>query len=202
MDVLLNGLKRHVGAMLDAVPQARWGVVASVDNTRPAVKVLFQPEGVQSGWLPVLQGGAGNSWTVLAPISPGSLAFCVPEAGARGGDYVVTGFAHNDGSTIPAASATNGTGGTQNTAAQAWTADEMLIVHKSGSVLRMCANGDIYLRPASGTLKIDGNLTANGDVSDRHGSLDRLRGNYDAHTHPGIVPGISNTGTTSAPDPE
>ncbi len=49
----------------------------------------------------------------------------------------------------------------------------------------------------NGNVAINGNLTATGDVSDGHGSLDRLRGHYDAHEH-------TNNGASppTVPDPE
>ncbi len=47
----------------------------------------------------------------------------------------------------------------------------------------------------NGNVTITGNLTTTGDVADSHGTLDRLRGHYNGHTHPG-------GGTTSEPDPE
>ncbi len=200
-DRMMNALKRHIGAAIDDIPQPRWGVVQSVDPNRPAVKVLFQPEGVLSGWLPVAQPSAASGVTVLPPIMPGALAFCVPEAGARGADYVVTGFAHSDAAPPPAIPYQNGTGGTPSTNTSSWQASEWVIV-ANGSTVRLRPNGNIFLQPASGLVQIDGSLACNGDVSDRHGSLDRLRGNYDAHTHGGVVPGGSSTGTTSNPDPE
>lgn len=47
----------------------------------------------------------------------------------------------------------------------------------------------------NGNVTVDGNLTTTGNLADSHGTLDRLRGHYNGHTHPG-------GGTTSEPDPE
>jgi phage baseplate assembly protein V len=47
----------------------------------------------------------------------------------------------------------------------------------------------------NGNVTVDGNLTASGNIADSHGTLDRLRGHYDGHTHP-------SGGTTSEPDAE
>ena len=38
----------------------------------------------------------------------------------------------------------------------------------------------------TGNVKVTGSLTTTGDLSDSHGSLNRLRGNYDAHGHPSL----------------
>ena len=52
---------------------------------------------------------------------------------------------------------------------------ELLLVHASGASLRMGNDG---------TVRVTGDLIVDGEVSDRHGSLDRLRRLYDRHSHP------------------
>ena len=202
MDAMLAALKRHVGAMLDAIPQPRWGLVQSVDPSRPAVKVLLQPEGVLSGWIPVAQSSAGAGLTVLSPIVPGVQAFLVPESGARGADYVATGFSHSDTAQPPKVPNTNGSGGIPNASPVAWNASEYLVV-ANGSVMRLCANGDIYLHPGSGTVNIDGKLNVNGNVAitgtvTATGNITGfLGGNYVDlfHTHGGVISGGDQTST-------
>ena len=49
----------------------------------------------------------------------------------------------------------------------------------------------------NGDVTVNGSLTATGDVSDSHGSLNRLRGNYNLHTNPD-----NGAATPSTPDPE
>lgn len=164
MDRFINAVKDYVARMIAQLPMSRWGTVLSVDPTRPAVKVLLQPEGIVTGWLPVKLPAAGSGWTMLAPIQGGAMAFVEPDCGSHD-DRVVTGFAHNDGALPPSAANANGTGGTPSTATAPWTPDEFLLVHPGGSVFRLCANGDIYVRPASGACNIDGGLNVNGSVT-------------------------------------
>ncbi len=198
IDRLINGIKSHAAAGDARQGVNRWGVVTSVDPTRPAVKVTIQPEGVQSGWLPVAQSGAGASMTAVVIPDVGMNALLVPDLG-DGGHYIVVGFAHSDVSVIPVVPA--GLPGTLNgspsTAQTPWQAGEAGFVHKSGSVLRMCSDGTVYVR---GPLHVDGPFMANGDVSDRHGSLDRLRGAFNGHTHGD--PQGGQTAGPSNPDPE
>ena len=78
-------------------------------------------------------------------------------------------------------------------AAPAAPVGELWLVHQSGSFVKLTNDG---------TVRVNGDLHVNGDVYDRHGSLDRLRGNYDAHTHGGVISGGSNTAATSNPDSE
>jgi len=54
MDRFLNVLKAHASALDRAQGQPRFALVASVDPARYAARVTLQPEGVLTGWLPIL----------------------------------------------------------------------------------------------------------------------------------------------------
>jgi hypothetical protein len=56
------------------------------------------------------------------------------------------------------------------------------LVHASGTALKLLNDG---------TVRITGDLHVSGNVYDHHGSLDGLRGHYNAHTHP--APGALTT---------
>ena len=209
MDQWLAAIKRHTGAQDAQAPGFRWMTVTSVDPTRPAVKGILQPEGVPSGWFPVAQAAAGAGVTMLGPIAAGTQALLAPELGTPGHDYVVVGFAHSDAVQMPPAGNAPGSLGVPSAATAPWAASECLIV-ANGSVFRLCANGDIYLRPGSGKNGIDGDLTVNGtlnvqqtgtivgnltvdanitaigDISDLNGvdgTVGAIRTTYNGHTH-------------------
>ena len=61
---------------------------------------------------------------------------------------------------------------------------EMWLVHKSGSSLKLCADG---------TIQIAGDLKVNGNVYDSHGSMASLRGHYDSHTHIDFRSAVTST---------
>jgi len=149
--------------------------VVSVDPMRHAARVSLQPEGVISGWLPVLSPWVGAGWGLAASPMPGQQVLVLPQDG-EGEHGVIVGGAWSDASATPGA-----------------PVGELWLVHQSGSFIKLVGNG---------TVQVNGDLHVNGDVYDRHGSLDRLRGNYDAHTHGGVNPGGGSTATTSNPDPE
>ena len=200
MDRLINAMKSQAASVAGRIAVNRWGVVTSVDPTGPFVKVTIQPDGVQSGWLPVAQSGAGGGMTAVVIPDVGMHALLVPDMGDAG-HYIVVGFGHNDTVPIPVVpAALPGTlSGTPSAAQTPWQAGEAGFVHKSGATFRMTAAGTIYVR---GNVFIDGSLVCNGDSSDRHGSLDRLRGAYDGHAHTGVQPGGGTTGGTTIIDPE
>ena len=175
MQRFLNSLKAQAGAQDLAAGRPRFGTVVSVDPKRHAAKVSLQPEGVVTGWLPVLSPWVGAGWGMCVPPMPGQQVLVLPQDG-EGEHGVIVGGAWSDASATPGA-----------------PVGELWLVHHSGSFIKLVGNG---------TVQVNGDLHVNGDVYDRHGSLDRLRGNYDAHTHGGVNLGGGSTATTSNPDPE
>lgn len=163
MDRFLNVLKAHAAALDRAQGQPRFGLVASVDPARYAVRVTLQPEAVLTGWLPVLSQWVGAGWGIAALPAPGDQVLVLPQDGeAEHG--VVVGAAFSDRALPPAA-----------------PSGELWLVHKSGAALHLANDGTVRV---IGDLHVQGSVLASGDVSDGAGSLARLRGNYDAHTHP------------------
>ena len=163
MDRFLNIVKAHAAALDRAQGQPRFGLVSSVDPQRYAVRVSLQPEGVLTGWLPVLSQWVGAGWGVVCLPAAGDQVLVLPQDGeAEHG--VVVGGSYSDRALPPAA-----------------PAGELWLVHRSGANLRLANDGTVRVH---GDLHVEGSVFASGDVSDSHGSLARLRGIYDAHTHP------------------
>jgi phage baseplate assembly protein gpV len=194
----MKGLAGHAQALQGV---NRWGIVTSTrqSDTGYDVKVQMMPGSILTGWLPVLSHAVGPGWGIVAPPEPGMQAFLGPDYG-NGEHNVVLGLAYSLQNMPPVPDSNFG-----QAAGVPVQSGEMALVSKAGAVIRLCADGSIHIK---GPVRIDGNLTvqgnivaqangsgAGGDVSDRHGSLDRLRGHYDAHIH-------GSSPTTSQPDPE
>ena len=166
MDRFLNALKAHAASLDRSLGQPRFGVVTSVDPTRYAARVSLQPEGTLTGWLPVLSAWTGAGWGAVCLPAAGAQVLVVPQEGdAEHG--VIVGASYSDVARPPAA-----------------PAGELWLVHSSGAALHLCNDG---------TVRIAGDLHVTGDVYDQQGSLARLRGHYDTHTHASL---------SSAPDPQ
>ena len=160
MDRLLNALKAQAASLDRSLGQPRFGVVASVDPARYAARVSLQPEGVLTGWLPVLSAWTGAGWGAVCLPAPGDQVLVVPQEGdAEHG--VIVGASYSDAARAPAA-----------------PAGELWLVHRSGAALQLCNDGTVH---------IAGDLHVAGDVYDKQGSLARLRGHYDTHTHPSLA---------------
>lgn len=155
-DHLINALKAHAFSLDNTTGQVKFGTVTSVNYQSATARVSIQPDGVLSGWLPVISQWAGNGWGMVCPPSPGDQVLLVPQQGdiEQG---VIIGRAFSNRQTPPAAP-----GG------------EFWLVHQTGSFVKLCNDG---------TIRINGDLHVQGDVYDRQGTLSVLRQAYDAHTH-------------------
>lgn len=171
MDRLLNAFKAHSGAQDAAVGQPRFAKVTSVDPKLGTVRVQLQPEGVLTGWLPVLSQWVGTGWGLSCPPSPGDQVLVIPQEGdAENG--IVVGRAWSQDASVPET-----------------PVGELWLTHKSGSYLRLLNDG---------TVSVKGDLHVSGNIYDQHGSLDQLRGHYNQHKH--SVPQGGTTSTPSPQD--
>ncbi len=170
MERLLNIIKQHAGALDQGGSQPRFGTVTSVDPATATAKVTLQPEGVLTGWLPVLSPWVGAGWGLHCPPSPGDQVLVVAQEGDAEHGLIV-GRAFSNTQTPPAASA-----------------GEFWLMHKSGSFIKLQNDG---------TIQFQGDLHVAGDVYDRQGSLSRLRSHYDGHTHVDSRGGTTSTANQS-----
>jgi uncharacterized protein involved in type VI secretion and phage assembly len=171
MERFLNIIKQHAGALDQGVSQPRFGTVTSVDPATATAKITLQPEGVLTGWLPVLSPWIGAGWGLYCPPSPGDQVLVVAQEGDAEHGLII-GRAFSNTQAPPAASV-----------------GEFWLMHKSGSFIKLQNDG---------TIQMQGDLHVAGDVYDRQGSLSGLRRHYDSHTHVDSRGGT--TSTTSQTD--
>lgn len=157
VDRVLNAMKRHAAAQDAQIGQPRFGVVTSVDPQAGTARVKIQPDGVLTGWLPVLSPWVGAGWGMSCPPSPGDQVLVVPQEGDAEHGAVV---ARSWSAAAPPPPTPSG---------------ELWLTHRSGSFLRLLNDG---------TVSVKGDLHVQGQVFDRHGSLDGLRQHYNQHKHP------------------
>lgn len=160
MDRLLNVMKGQAASLDRSQGQPRFAVVTSVDPSAYAVRVVLQPEGVLTGWLPILSPWVGAGWGFVALPSPGDQVLVVPQEGdAEHGVVIACSYSakNRPPSALPG---------------------ELRIVHASGSSLTFANDG---------TVRLEGDLQVTGDIVDSHGSLSQLRRHYNQHIHPGAA---------------
>jgi hypothetical protein len=79
----------------------RHGLVTSYDSKNYLCKVTFQPEGQESGWLPIETGHIGEGYGIAIGLQPGSGSGQQPQGGGGGqsqasGDQVVVRYQEGD----------------------------------------------------------------------------------------------------------
>jgi hypothetical protein len=150
-----------------SLAQPRLGVIASSNSQTAMARVLLQPEGVLTGWLPVLTQWVGSGWGLSCPPSPGDQVLIIPQEGDLQHGLIVGRLFSNQ--------------------VRPPTVDvgEISLTHQSGCSIRLLN---------SGIIAIQGDLHVTGNVFDSHGSLAKLRSDYNAHIHQ-----IENGEDTSIP---
>ncbi len=157
MENFLNAFKAHSANQDQSTGTARFGVVTSLDPGTATARVTLQPEGVLTGWLPLLTPWVGNGWGLVCPPVIGTQVLVIPHEGdAEQG--VIVGATWSTQTMPPAA-----------------PSGEIWLVHQSGSSLKLQNDG---------TVRVNGDLHVAGNVYDMHGSMSSLRGHYNAHSHP------------------
>lgn len=170
-DRLSNAIRSHAAAVDFDNSQNRIAIVASVDPARAIARVTIQPDGILTGWLPVLSSWTGSGWGWVSLPQPGDQVLVTPvEGDIEHG--VILGGCYSTSERPPGAAL-----------GEAW------LVHRSGSFLKLSNDGSIY---------IGGDLRVTGEVFDRHGSLSHLRTTYNAHTH--SVGANATTGPANSQD--
>ena len=173
MDDFLNRVKAHAAAMGQGQGQPRLGIVSSVDAATYTARVLLQPEGVLSGWLPILSPWIGAGWGMACPPGIGDQVMVLPQEGEAEHGVII-------GRLWSQTQVTPGT-----------PVGELWLVHGSGSFLKLHQDGTVEGNAArwnlTGDLHVTGQVVASGDVLAGSISLQN-------HVHGGVMSGSGATG--------
>lgn len=151
-----------------ALAQPRFGVISSVDPNTYTARVALQPEGVLSGWLPVMTNWSGPGWGMACPPSPGQQVVVIAQEGhAEHG--IIIGTTFSQAMQPPAA-----------------PSGEFWLLHASGSTLKFTNQGSVIIQSQgltldanvsiSGNVTISGNLSVTGSIDDSTGQVGILGG--------------------------
>ncbi len=171
MDEFFDKLNLKSARAGPTLAQPRMGIVASSDANTATAKVLLQPEGVLTGWLPVLTQWSGSGWGMSCPPSPGDQVLVIPQEGDAQHGLIVGRLFSN---LVRPPIADPG---------------EITLTHQSGCSIRLLN---------SGIVTIQGDLHVSGDVYDGHGPLSKLRNDYNIHIHQ--ISNGQNTSTPTPQD--
>ncbi len=189
---LAEAMKRQGAAPFNAFSFPRHAKVSSYNPKTYAVKVMLQPENVESNWMPLGTEAVGSSWGIAVGPQIGDMVVVVfPE-----GDF-------NSGVVMARLYSTQQLPPVVNSG-------EMVIQHSSGSFLKFNADGSITLNGAgnlnitapavniTGPVNVTGPITATGTIQAPTvvGTTNVTFGGKSgiAHTHGGVQTGAGNTG--------
>jgi phage baseplate assembly protein gpV len=201
-DGLLNIIRRESARVHAQQANTRMGVVTSYDPNQYAAKVLLQPEGIETGFLPVATEWVGNGWGLFCPPTAGDVVDVHFQEWGKNAGYISKRFYSSVTQPLPVQSG------------------EFWLVHKSGSFIKLTNDmkillnsvGDLDATVGGATnltsagdvtmttpnLIVNGNIIATGDITDQSAttneSMQQMRAKYNSHVHPGIQPGPSDTG--------
>lgn len=217
---LTNSVLGRAAQQGQSVGQPRLGMVASYDPKTFLVKVMIEPDGLLTGWLPIATTAVGSGTMRVAP-TVGDQCLVVPQEGDTGA-MVVTGFIHSQSARPPQkADAIRGEESELKSGEGLWTGPrgQFIRMNSDGTVLlkaeqfnvegKLHVTGNITCEAdvlADGNVRADGDVSADGTVSaaeeviDREGKLSELRKNYNDHQHPVGGLGSKVTLKTNKPD--
>lgn len=208
MHALINAMNERAQRALDRKATSTPGVITSYNPNTYSVKVQLQPDGTETGWLPLLSQQVGNGFGIYCPPHVGELCHVVFTDGEVEAGVVAGMYYNNEDVPLSVPAGEIWLFHKSGAFIKLNTEGQMLVQDKSGSTVKMLGDGTGTMSFAGGLTitadtQINGNLRVSGDVSDlntSHGTLADLRTTYDGHHHP--VPNAkagSDTLTTATP---
>lgn len=155
---LANAMRAQALLAGNSHADTRVGLVTGYDPNRYAVKVSLMPEGVETGWLPLLSPWVGDGWGLFAGPSVGDLVEVGFEQGSFEAGYAAMRFYNDQDRPLPCPSG------------------EFWLAHRSGSLLKFRNDGTIELHAATamtssaplwthtGDVLVHGNITGDGGL--------------------------------------
>lgn len=120
-----NVMRQETQMAVSHLAFSRTGTVQNYDPDRHAVRVLIQPEGILTGYIPVKEPWVGNGWGMYAPPSIGDVVDVEFLQGSK--DSSGAGLRYYSAKTKPL-SVPSG---------------EFWLVHKTGSLLKLHNDGSV-----------------------------------------------------------
>jgi uncharacterized protein involved in type VI secretion and phage assembly len=165
MEILLDRMRREAARQQDNVGKTKLGTVTSYDPNNFAVKVMLQPEGIETGWMPVASPLVGNGWGMFLPPSSG--------------DQVIVSFQEN-GHEVPLATLRLYDDKNRPLIVPS---GEMWLVHETGSYLKLTNDGKVSFNASA---EIDAGNLSNAVLTLATSAIMSI---YNGHTHEVIAVG-------------
>jgi phage baseplate assembly protein gpV len=150
MEGLSNAMRREAERAMQGRSMTRIGIVTNYDPSNYSAKALIQPEGVETGWLPVASLWVGNGWGLFAPPKIGDVVEVRFQEGGKEAGMIGLRHFGDVFRPLPVPSG------------------EFWLQHQSGSFLKFKNDGSVEVNAAANlTATVAGNasVTVEGDVT-------------------------------------
>ncbi|MDA8256739.1 MAG: phage baseplate assembly protein V [Betaproteobacteria bacterium] len=192
MKRLLNAMARQAQLAASGRAETRIGIVSAYNPADYCAKVQLQPEGTETGWLPVLSPWIGETWGLFCPPSVGDQVQVEFQEGSAEAGFIVGRFFSNAQRPLAVPSG------------------EFWLVHQSGSALKFHNDGSVeVISHANMTATVGANLTANvtGTATVTAGGKATVNAagidlNGGGGSDVGVVQGVCVCAFTGAPHPQ
>jgi Type VI secretion system/phage-baseplate injector OB domain/GpV Apex motif len=189
MQAHLNAMRREAATTGQESAGTRLGTISGYDASNYLAKVLLQPDGVETGWLPIASIGVGNGWGIQVAPNIGDVVEVEFQDGGIDAALIAGRFFNSSArpNSVPPG--------------------EVWLVHKGGQFIKMLSDGSISSKGTwnhQGDLNVTGNETVGGNVTAQGtvqapnvvGTTNVTFGGKSgvAHTHSGVQTGSSSTG--------
>ena len=163
MQHLMNAMKSMTQQAVQSRAATRHGTITSYDPNAYAVKVRLQPDGVETGWMPLKSPWVGKQWGLFCPPSVGDAVEIDYQEDDSGVGSVGWRFFNDTDRPL------------------ACPSGEFWLVHQSGSLLKFYNNGQVELQVKdtltsqakqwnhTGPMKIDGEVTVTKKITGQSG---------------------------------
>lgn len=172
-----NMMRLQAAMHAGRIGKPRFGTITSYDPDEHAIKVMIQPEEIETGWCTVLVALAGTGWGVYFGPAIGDQAVLLFQENDHEVGWCV-GYLPNDEDRPPRV-----------------LSGEIFMIHKTGSYVKLKEDGKVY---SKGEWLHDGDFKATGDILDRSGSntatVEMLRDAHNGHNHSGVQTGGGSSG--------
>lgn len=179
MQGILNHARRVAEEAMSSRATNRQGTVDGYDPGNYAIRVMLQPDGTLTDWIPLKSAWVGNGWGLFLPPSIGDLvevSFQEADAGVGSGGWR---FFNNVDRPLPVPSG------------EAW------LVHKSGASIKLTNGAGITLADGAGaSINLFGGVITSAGTWNHTGTIAANGIGLTTHHHIGVTTG---SGTSGAP---
>ncbi len=195
----INQIRQFAQQATQGQAQTRVGLVSGYDPNTYSAKVAIQPEGVETGWLPITSIWVGNQWGLFCPPTIGEMVEVEFQGDSFESGMIVGRFFYDSARPLNVPSG------------------EFWLVHEKGALFKLLNDGSATFSDGhgatvtlngdgsitsqantwnhtgpvnvigdvsvTGAVQATGNISSGASVSDSKSSMQSLRDTYNGHKH-------------------